>query len=423
MDAVNIDLKGFTEEFYHRICGAQLAKVLETIEYVATQTDTWVELTTLVIPGHNDSEAELDAMTRWVVEHCGPDVPMHFSAFHPDWKMRDVPATPPATLTRARAIALANGVRYAYTGNVHDPAGDTTSCPGCHRPVIERDWYEIRGYHLDARGAVHRLRDGRSPGCSTGRRGRGAAGGCPCGSPRSWGRADGRAGRCSSSDRRCRWPVPPGGWPAARAGEACTVKLWGQSSGRPGGIREPAVAGRFYPGRASASGRETWTGTSPRPARSWRRGLRGRRRPDAAAAQGPGRLGRRGPLVAVVVPHAGHVYSGPTAAFAYASHRSGAGGAGGPARPGALRARSTGSARAPRPPGAPRWATSSSTPTWPRTSSSQIDTVVPADSAHAPEHSLEVQLPFLQRVLAEGWRLVPLIVGADLPGDVAAVIT
>jgi pyruvate formate lyase activating enzyme len=159
MDAVNIDLKGFTEDFYHRICGAQLAKVLETIEYVATGTDTWLELTTLVIPGHNDSESELDAMTRWVVEHCGPDVPMHFSAFHPDWKMRDVPATPPTTLTRARAIAMANGVRYAYTGNVQDREGDSTICPGCHRPVVERDWYDIRAYRL--------CDDGRCSGCGT----------------------------------------------------------------------------------------------------------------------------------------------------------------------------------------------------------------------------------------------------------------
>jgi pyruvate formate lyase activating enzyme len=159
MDAVNIDLKGFTADFYHRVCGADLAAVLDTIEYVATRTDTWVELTTLVIPGHNDSEDELEAMTRWVVEHCGPDVPMHFSAFHPDWKMRDVPATPPATLTRARAIAMANGVRYAYTGNVHDRQGDTTICPGCHRPVIERDWYEIRAYRL--------YDDGRCSGCGT----------------------------------------------------------------------------------------------------------------------------------------------------------------------------------------------------------------------------------------------------------------
>ncbi len=152
MDAANIDLKGFTEEFYHRICGAQLAKVLDTIEYVVNETSTWVELTTLLIPGKNDSDGELDALTRWVVDHCGPDVPLHFSAFHPDWKMRDVPPTPPETLTRAREIALRNGVRFAFTGNVHDREGDTTFCPGCGTPVIERDWYEITDYRLDDRG-------------------------------------------------------------------------------------------------------------------------------------------------------------------------------------------------------------------------------------------------------------------------------
>jgi pyruvate formate lyase activating enzyme len=152
MDAANIDLKGFTADFYHRVCGADLAKVLETIDYVANRTDTWLELTTLLIPGRNDSDVELDEMTRWVVEHCGPDVPMHFSAFHPDWKMRDVPATPPARLARARRIAMANGVRYAYTGNVHDRTGDTTSCPGCGRPVIERDWYDVQGYEVDEAG-------------------------------------------------------------------------------------------------------------------------------------------------------------------------------------------------------------------------------------------------------------------------------
>ncbi len=152
MDAANIDLKGFTEDFYHRVCGAHLADVLDTIEYVATQTSTWLELTTLLIPGRNDSEEELDRMTRWVVEQCGRDVPMHFSAFHPDWKMRDVPPTPRSTLVRAREIALANGVRYAYTGNVHDQAGDTTFCPGCGRPVIVRDWYAIESYDLSDDG-------------------------------------------------------------------------------------------------------------------------------------------------------------------------------------------------------------------------------------------------------------------------------
>jgi pyruvate formate lyase activating enzyme len=159
MDAANIDLKGFTDEFYHRVCGADLSAVLDTIEYVATETGTWLELTTLLIPGHNDSDAELDLMTKWVVEHCGAEVPMHFSAFHPDWKMLDVPATPPATLTRAREIAMANGVLYAYTGNVRDPEGDTTTCPACGRAVIERDWYAIRGYGLD--------RSGHCTGCGT----------------------------------------------------------------------------------------------------------------------------------------------------------------------------------------------------------------------------------------------------------------
>lgn len=152
MDAANIDLKGFTEDFYHRVCGAQLSKVLDTIEYVATRTSTWVELTTLLIPGRNDADEEIDAMTRWVVEHCGPDVPMHFTAFHPDWKMRDVAPTPPATLTRAREIARANGVRFAYTGNVHDRAGGTTTCPGCGAAVIVRDWYDVGTYRVDASG-------------------------------------------------------------------------------------------------------------------------------------------------------------------------------------------------------------------------------------------------------------------------------
>jgi pyruvate formate lyase activating enzyme len=152
MDAANIDLKGFTQDFYHRVCGADLDAVLDTIQYVTNETDTWVELTTLLIPGRNDSDDEIDAMTRWVVEHCGSDVPMHFSAFHPDWKMLDVPRTPGATLTRARNIALANGVHYAYTGNVHDKAGDTTTCRGCGTEVIVRDWYALSAYRLDDQG-------------------------------------------------------------------------------------------------------------------------------------------------------------------------------------------------------------------------------------------------------------------------------
>jgi len=152
MDAANVDLKAFTEDFYHRLCGGHLAPVLETLEYLVHETRVWIELTTLLIPGHNDSDAELERMCAWVVEHLGPDVPMHFSAFHPDWKMRDVPPTPPATLTRAREIARRAGVRYAYTGNVHDPAGGSTWCHNCGALLIERDWYQLGTWGLTAEG-------------------------------------------------------------------------------------------------------------------------------------------------------------------------------------------------------------------------------------------------------------------------------
>jgi pyruvate formate lyase activating enzyme len=152
MDAANVDLKGFTEGFYRRICGAHLGPVLDTLEYLKRETDVWVELTTLLIPGHNDSDAELDAMTAWVVERLGPDVPMHFTAFHPDWKMLDVPPTPPATLTRALEIALRNGVRYAYTGNVRDRRGSSTWCHGCGALLIDRDGYDLGRWGLDPEG-------------------------------------------------------------------------------------------------------------------------------------------------------------------------------------------------------------------------------------------------------------------------------
>jgi pyruvate formate lyase activating enzyme len=152
VDAANVDLKAFTERFYHKICGGHLAPVLETLEYIGNETDTWLELTTLLIPGENDSEQELQAMTAWVVEHLGPDVPMHFTAFHPSWKMRDRKHTPIATLTRARAIARSNGVRHAYTGNVHDPAGASTYCHHCGELLIEREWYRLGYWGLDQCG-------------------------------------------------------------------------------------------------------------------------------------------------------------------------------------------------------------------------------------------------------------------------------
>jgi len=152
MDAANVDLKGFTEAFYFQHTGAHLAPVLETLEYIHHDTRCWLELTTLLIPGANDSAAELEALTRWVAAHLGPDVPLHFTAFHPDYKMTEVPPTPAATLQLARSIGIDQGLRYVYTGNVHDRQGGSTFCPSCGGLLIERDWHEIRRYALDARG-------------------------------------------------------------------------------------------------------------------------------------------------------------------------------------------------------------------------------------------------------------------------------
>ncbi len=152
MDAANIDLKAFSEDFYHKVCGGHLQPVLETLAYLKHETSVWFETTTLLIPGLNDSDQELEAMTRWVVKELGAEVPMHFTAFHPDWKMTDRPPTPAATLTRAREIARANGVRYAYTGNVHDAGGGSTYCHRCGELLIERDWYVLGRWGLDAAG-------------------------------------------------------------------------------------------------------------------------------------------------------------------------------------------------------------------------------------------------------------------------------
>jgi pyruvate formate lyase activating enzyme len=153
IDAANIDLKAFTEAFYRKICGAALAPVLETLEYIKHETSVWFELSTLLIPGENDSDGELERMTRWVVENLGPDVPMHFTAFHPDWKMLDRPPTPPQTLIRARDIAIKNGVRHAYVGNVHDKRADSTYCHNCGETLIGRDWYVLSDWRLTDDGA------------------------------------------------------------------------------------------------------------------------------------------------------------------------------------------------------------------------------------------------------------------------------
>jgi pyruvate formate lyase activating enzyme len=157
MDAANVDLKAFTERFYHKLCFAHLQPVLDTLLYLKRETEVWFELTTLVIPGENDSPDEIARMCDWIAENLGVDVPLHLSAFHPAFKMMDHMATPPETLQRARRQAMERGLRYVYTGNIVDPAGQTTWCPGCGQAVIERDWYELGAW---------RMRENRCATCS-----------------------------------------------------------------------------------------------------------------------------------------------------------------------------------------------------------------------------------------------------------------
>ncbi len=152
MNAANIDLKAFTDNFYHKLCSGHLQPVLDTLIYLKHETYVWFEITTLLIPGQNDSDEGITAMCDWIAEKLGPDVPLHFTAFHPDWKMTDLPTTPSSSLKRARAIALKAGLLYVYTGNVHDRAGGTTLCPGCNSRLIVRDWYEILEHRLSDEG-------------------------------------------------------------------------------------------------------------------------------------------------------------------------------------------------------------------------------------------------------------------------------
>ncbi|WP_438970719.1 AmmeMemoRadiSam system radical SAM enzyme [Methylophaga sp.] len=156
MDAANVDLKAFTETFYHKITGAHLQPVLETLLYLKHETQVWFELTILLIPGENDGEAEIAAMSQWVLENLGPDVPMHFSVFHPDWKMQNKPSTPHRTVQKARQIALDNGINHAYVGNMHDKNADSTWCKQCGELLIGRDWYQLSEWHLDAEGRCKR---------------------------------------------------------------------------------------------------------------------------------------------------------------------------------------------------------------------------------------------------------------------------
>ena len=159
MDAANVDLKAFTDSFYRKLTGSELAPVLDTLAYLRHETKVWFEITTLLIPGENDSDAELTAMSKWIARELGGEVPLHFTAFHPDFKMGGIPATPAATLTRARRIAQGEGIRHVYTGNVHDLAGGTTSCTNCGSSLIRRDWHRILEYRVTP--------DGCCPDCGT----------------------------------------------------------------------------------------------------------------------------------------------------------------------------------------------------------------------------------------------------------------
>ena len=148
MDAANVDLKAFDDDFYERITYSQLQPVLDTLRWLKHDSDVWLEITNLLIPGGNDGDDELRSMCDWIVEAVGPDVPVHFTAFHPDFRMQDRPRTPHATLLRAREIAVNHGIRYAYVGNVHDVKHQSTWCAGCGQLLIERDWHRLGQYHL-----------------------------------------------------------------------------------------------------------------------------------------------------------------------------------------------------------------------------------------------------------------------------------
>jgi pyruvate formate lyase activating enzyme len=153
--ATNVDLKAFTEDFYTKVTLSHLEPVLDTLVWLRKGGRVWFEITNLMIPGLNDAEDETRALAKWVRAELGPDVPVHFTAFHPDFKMTDRPRTPPETLSRARRIAMDEGLFYVYTGNVHDTLGGTTICPRCKDPVVVRDWFDILDYRLD-RGACNK---------------------------------------------------------------------------------------------------------------------------------------------------------------------------------------------------------------------------------------------------------------------------
>lgn len=148
MDAANIDLKAFTERFYQKCTLSSLQTVLDTLIYIKQKTNVWLEITNLIIPGENDSEAEIHEMSLWIIKNLGRDVPIHFTAFHPDYKMLNHQPTPKSLLLKARNIALSTGLNFVYTGNIAHNEGSNTYCNQCGQTLIERDQYDIRSYNL-----------------------------------------------------------------------------------------------------------------------------------------------------------------------------------------------------------------------------------------------------------------------------------
>ncbi|HOU90645.1 MAG TPA: hypothetical protein PLU22_06340, partial [Polyangiaceae bacterium] len=153
--AVKVDLKAFTERFYREICGGRLTPVLDTLRLLR-QRGVWTEIVTLLIPGLNDGEDEARRLARFVRADLGPDVPLHFTRFSPTYRLTNVPATPVASLTRARDAALAEGLRFVYVGNVSGHPGNHTYCPKCHAILVRR---------VDVVVVKNRLKSGRCPDC------------------------------------------------------------------------------------------------------------------------------------------------------------------------------------------------------------------------------------------------------------------
>jgi pyruvate formate lyase activating enzyme len=383
MDAANVDLKAFTEDFYWRLSSSHLANILETLEYIHHETDCWLEITNLVIPGENDSDGEFEAMTQWIAEHLGPDVPLHFTAFHPDFKMLETPRTPPATLVRAYEIAKRNGLNHVYTGNVHDERHGSTYCPGCGHRVIGRDWHKITAWELDEAG--HCTQCG------------GAIAGVFDGPPGDWGR---RRQRVAIGDEATPVLATRAQTRQKKEGSRGAGKMamaTGPSAApQAAGVKPADVAGHFYPADAAELRREI--------DRTVRDANSTAIRPKA-----------------MIVPHAGYGYSAPIAAGGYRAIMM--------RRAEIRRVVLLGPAhRVPVEGIAVPDYDSFATPLGPvpvdRDAIARIrdlPAVAQRNEPFAGEHCLEVQLPFLQQTL-ENFSIVPMLVGRSQPEQVAAVI-